>query len=248
MKLSRNPSILAAMAGTTTGEFANHCLTVGGAGMVTIGGFPVGREMIAAAKEAVQRGRAEFLLQNRNEASEIYIEAMKVSSLADLILNLRFNRTSHAKNFVHALSDFLAEKPVIEINAHCRQPEFTERGGGQSLINRPKLLNDMIKVFKSKDFRVSLKIRGNAVSSSLFISQVKEWQLDLIHIDSYKEGEEGTDLQLLKEFTNQLNIPVIGNNSIIDYNSAQEILKTGVQAFSVARAAQKNPLVFKEIV
>lgn len=248
MKLFRNPSILAAMAGTTTGEFANNCLTIGGAGMVTIGGYPIGREMITAANEAVQRGRKEFILQKGNEAKEIYNEAIKVSSLADLLINLRFNRISNAKEFAYAFSGFLTEKPIIEINAHCRQPEFIERGGGQSLLFRSKILNDMIKVFKSKDFNVSLKMRGNAISSSSFISQIKKWQLDLVHIDSYKEGEEGTDLQLLKKYSDHLSVPIVGNNSIVDYNSAQNVLKTGVQAFSVARAAISNPLIFQELV
>ncbi|MFX0185499.1 MAG: hypothetical protein ACFE95_20640, partial [Candidatus Hodarchaeota archaeon] len=182
------------------------------------------------------------------EAEEIVREAIIVSELSNLIINLRINRVEDARNFSHSFSNLVDEKPVIEINAHCRQPEIIQRGGGQSLLSRFEIITDIIKAFQSKDFRVSLKFRGNAIASNKFTPRINQWQLDYLHIDSYKIGEEGTDLSLLEEYSNSINNPVIGNNSVVDRKSAQAILNTGAQFFSVARAVQKNPLIFKELV
>jgi TIM-barrel protein len=248
MKHSKNPSVLAAMAGITTGAFANKCLSYGGAGIVTIGGYPIGREMISASKEAVQRGRIEFILQNGNEANEIFKQATKVSELSNLIINLRFNKIEDVKRFSSLFSSLLGEKPILEINAHCRQPEYIRRGGGQNLLKRFNILTDLIKVCRSKDFRVSLKIRGNYIVPNLLIPRIDQWHLDFLHIDSYQAGKDCTDLELLKEYTQRINTPVIGNNSVVDSKSAKAILNTGAQLFSVARAAQKNPMIFKDLV
>ncbi|MFX0119011.1 MAG: tRNA-dihydrouridine synthase [Promethearchaeota archaeon] len=245
-----NPSILAAMAGITNGDFANQCLSEGGAGRVTIGGYSIGKEMIMASNQILQRGREEFTLQVGKESSQILREANKISNFSQLIINLRLNNSENAGKFVRDFHDLSSRKenPILEINAHCQQPEVTQKGGGQGLLQRFDVLTDVIRVFQSKDFEVSLKIRGNAIDPDLFIPRVKQWQLDFLHIDSYKIGKKGTDLALLKHYKNNVNTPLIGNNSIVDKKSAQAVLNTGVQFFSVARAANNNPLLFHSLV
>jgi TIM-barrel protein len=248
MRKPKNPSVLAAMAGITSGNYARLCLKKGGAGMVTIGGYPIGQDMIKASKEVARRGRKEFILNSGKEAKEIFREAVIVPELPNLLINLRINRVEDARKFSQSFFNLVDEKPVIEINVHCRQPEIIQQGGGQSLLRRFETISDIIKVFQSKDFRVSLKFRGNAIASNIFTPRINQWQLDYLHIDSYKIGEEGTDLSLLEEYSNSIHNPVIGNNSVVDRKSAQAILDTGAQFFSVARAVQKNPLIFKELV
>ncbi|UCG90249.1 MAG: hypothetical protein JSU57_00555 [Candidatus Heimdallarchaeota archaeon] len=245
---SENPSILAAMAGITDGDFANYCLLEGGAGMVTIGGYPIGREMITASVKVAQRGRKEFILQVGKEASEILREAQIISSLTSLIINLRLNNLKDTRKFIHRFEDLIIERPIIEINAHCRQSEISQIGGGQGLLQRFDVLTNIIKAFHSKDFKISLKVRGNVIHPDILIPRVNQWQLDFLHIDSYKTGEKGTDLGLLEHYVNEINAPLIGNNSVVDKKSAQAILSTGAQYFSVARAARKNPLIFKTFV
>lgn len=243
-----NPSILAAMAGITDGDFAKYCLLEGGAGMVTIGGYSIGREMITASVKIAQRGRKEFILQVGKEANEILREARIISAYTKLIINLRINNLIAAKKFVCQFEDLIIEKPIIEINAHCRQKEISQIGGGQGLLQRFEVLTNIIKVFHSKDFKISLKIRGNNIHPDILIPRVNQWQLDFLHIDSYKTGEKGTDLGLLEHYAYEINTPLIGNNSVVDKKSVQAILNTGVQYFSVARAARKNPCIFQTLV
>ena len=123
---SRNPSILAAMAGITNGDFAKRCLIESGVGKVTIGGYPIGKEMITASFKVAQRGRNEFILQVGKEPEEILNEAHKISNFSQLIINLRLNSVKDADNFARNLGSLLSERPLIEINAHCRQIEILQ--------------------------------------------------------------------------------------------------------------------------
>lgn len=244
-----NPSVLAAMAGITNGDFSNHCLVEGGAGFVTIGGYSIGKEMIRASIKSKQRGRNEFILNYREEEKEIHHEISKISDSSRVIINLRVNTYFVAKNFAIRFRDLLNnDQPTLEINAHCRQTEIVEKGGGQGLLQRIDTLEKIVKAFQSEDFKVSLKIRGNTVPPSFLIPQIEKWHLDFLHIDSYKEGSSGTDLKLLNHYTKALDIAIIGNNSVIDLQSALAILNTGASYFSIARAAQRNPSIFSNLL
>ncbi len=241
--------MLAAMAGITNGEFSGYCMEMGCAGFVTIGGYSIGKDMITASIKSRKRGRNEFVLPLGEEAKEIFNETCKISKLPNVFINLRMNSVDDAKEFSRNLKDFLGRNhPILEINAHCRQIEIIQEGGGQNLLQRITTLHKIIKVFQSRDFKVSLKIRGNAISPYFLIPHIKRWQLDFLHIDSYKEGFRGTDLQLLNCYTKALDVAIIGNNSVIDLQSARAILETGANYFSIARAAENNPLIFKNII
>ncbi len=245
---SKNPSALAAMAGITNGDFAKNCLINGGAGMVTIGGYPIGKEMVTASMKVAQRGRKEFILNLGKEADEIVREVNKIQFFPRLIINIRVSSSKETRKFARDFSDLLEERPIIEINAHCRQDEILLKGGGQGLLQRFEVLTEIIEALRFSDFKISLKIRGNAVNSDLFIPKVNQWYIDFLHIDSYKIGEKGTDLTLLQHYARKVNSPLIGNNSVVDIKSAQAILNTGAKFFSVARAARENPFIFKTLI
>ncbi len=245
---SKNSSALAAMAGITNGDFAKHCLINGGAGTVTIGGYPIGKDMVTASIKVAQRGRKEFILNLGKEADEIAREVNKIPFFSRLVINIRVSSSKETREFAQKFSDLLEERPIIEINAHCRQAEIVQKGGGQGLLKRFEVLMEIIEALRFNDFKISLKIRGNAVNSDVLIPKVNQWHLDFLHIDSYKIGEIGTDLTLLKHYARRINFPLIGNNSVVDLKSAQAVLNTGAKIFSVARAARENPLIFRTLI
>ncbi len=248
MNISTQNCILAAMAGITNGKFASQFINTKQVGKVTIGGYPIGKEMRQAAVLASKRGRTEFILQDGEETSSIVQELEYIKSPSDTIINLRVNSLDDIQHFVKRLSSEITFKPVIEINAHCQQQEFLSVGGGQSLIKRPALLTEMIHVIQAQDFAISLKIRANQLNPESFSKFVNNWDLDYLHIDSYKIGTRGTDLNLLKCFVNQCQVAVIGNNSVVDRVSAKKVLEVGAKYFSIARAARNNSKIFNEII
>lgn len=248
MKIDPSRVILAAMAGITDGEFAARVYSTGLVGRVTIGGYAIGKEMTLASKQSTQRGRDEFIFPGGEEAKFIAHELEKIPQKTDVIINVRSNNSEESFSFIKAFSDRISIYPLIEVNAHCRQQEILDKGGGENLVHRPKILSNIISVFKSQDFLVSLKIRGNTVDPRSFSKILNRWEVDYLHIDSYRDGEEGTDLNLLNQFSEHCRAEMIGNNSVIDQKSARAILDTGVNFFSVARAAGENPEIFRIIV
>ena len=236
MRIYPSHAILAAMAGITDGNFASKIFETGCVGKVSIGGYSVGKEMINASLESTLRGRSEFTMRSGEEANIIASELEKISEPADTVY------------FARSLSENITSIPIIEVNAHCRQQEILERGGGQNLIHRPEILSRILSIFKSKDFTVSLKIRGNDVDTHSFSKMVNNLEIDYLHIDSYRNGVQGTDLHLLTTFKELVQTEVIGNNSVVDLQSAEAILATGVNYFSIARGVHQNSNIFCALV
>ncbi|MFW9856149.1 MAG: hypothetical protein ACFFFG_13945 [Candidatus Thorarchaeota archaeon] len=237
------------MGGITNPSFASTCLELG-AGKVSIGGYPVGIEMVRSCHQMIKRGRREFVLPVGEEAESIVekIEPLQRNiNPNELIINLRISNLTDAQRFARVFSTLIGARPIIEVNVHCRQPEVTNTGGGQALLQRNEVLRQIIETFHRKDFLVSLKFRGNAVSAEKFLPMVNLLPLDFLHIDSYHIGEIGTDLSLLRSYSQATMIPIIGNNSIVDRRSALAALNTGARYFSLARAAEKNPVIFQSL-
>ena len=77
---------------------------------------------------------------------------------------------------------------------------------------------------------------------------VNNLEIDYLHIDSYRNGVQGTDLHLLTTFKELVQTEVIGNNSVVDLQSAEAILATGVNYFSIARGVHQNSNIFCTLV
>lgn len=248
MTEQKNRSVLAAMAGFTDGSFAAKCLFEGGAGMVTLGGIPIGKSMIESSVKLIKRGRKEFLPHNGEEVIFLKRQLHYFPKLRNIIVNLRLKNEIDAKYIANALYAEYSELPVVEINAHCRQKEVIEIGGGQTLLVRLFELEKIIEALYSKDFQISLKIRGNAIKPEILIPKIKRWPLKYLHIDSYLKGIDGTDLNLISHYFNNIETPIIGNNSVKDFKSAAAILTSGASYFSIARASLRNHKIFRQIL
>lgn len=227
--------VLAPMAGITNGEFCKKMALLG-FDMVTLGGYNVDSNTIEAGRKIMARGRPEFDIEKEDILLEIerQAEIIKNSSNALVSVNLRSVSPDH----IIEISK-LKGVDVVEINAHCRQPELTEIGCGQALLsNLDKLKYFLEEVVKKSKSKVSVKTRANIPGNDdLKISKIIEkGGADYLHVDAMKPGFELADYQLIRSIKDNTDIFLIGNNSIRNIETARKMLDAGANAISIARA------------
>ena len=67
---------------------------------------------------------------------------------------------------------------------------------------------------------------------------------DYIHIDAMKPGYDCADFNVIESIRNNVDLFIIGNNSIRDLESARKMISSGADGISIARAAMKGTIPF----
>jgi len=231
------------MAGITDGTFCKK-MSKYGFDMVTIGGYNVDKETINAGQSIIRRGRPEFDIKEENITSTIKRESTIIKDEWEGKVSVNLRSTSPDQ--VIEISK-INEIDVVEINAHCRQPEITDIGCGQALLHDIEKLHDFTRnVVKRAQSKVSVKIRANIENvDDIEISKViEEAGADYLHVDAMKPGFNHADLNIIKKIKENTEIFLIGNNSIRDLKSAQDMIYAGADGISLARAAMNGRLSF----
>ncbi|MCE5214060.1 MAG: tRNA-dihydrouridine synthase [Methanobacterium sp.] len=233
------------MAGITDGKFCRK-LSTKGFDLVTIGGYNSDRETILAGKKIIKRGRSEFdvplgdFKEHITHQTDIIKKDTHWKGMVSV--NLRAVTTSP----IIEISE-INEVDVVEINAHCRQPEITGLGCGQSLLFKPEKLERFThEVVKKADSKVSVKIRANVQGTDIIeISKsVENAGADYLHVDAMKPGHPQADYDVISSIKQTTEIFLIGNNSIKDLKSAQKMIDAGSDGISLARALITGKLPF----
>lgn len=235
--------VLAPMAGITDGNFCKKLVPYG-FDMVTLGGYNVDKLTISAGHRIIQRGRSEFDIKEDKIMSSIRKEAeiIKKSWNGMVSANLR----SVSPDPIIEISK-ITEIDVVEINAHCRQPEITDIACGQALLYETDKLYDFTKKIVDKvHSEVSVKIRANVenVDDIEVAKAVEEAGADYLHVDAMKPGYDHADLDVIRSIKENTGIFLIGNNSVRDLKSAREMISAGADGVSIARAALKGNILF----
>lgn len=235
--------VLAPMAGITNGNF---CLKMApyGFDMVTLGGYNADKLTMEAGCSIIQRGRPEFNIKEEELLSVIKKEAdiVKNSWKGKVSVNLR----SVSFEPIVEISK-LPEIDVVEINAHCRQPEITDIGCGQALLYDTEKLHDFTKnVVKRTKSKVSVKIRANIENvDDIEVSKtIEDAGADYLHVDAMKPGYNHADYDIIKSIKENTEIFLIGNNSICDLKSARDMISAGADGISMARVTLKGNIPF----
>lgn len=228
--------VLAPMAGVTDGEF---CLNMAhyGFDMLTLGGYNIDLATIKAGESILKRGRNEFKTSIDNYIKVIKTEAEFLKEHWDGLVSVNV-RSTESKNILNIAN--LPNVDVIEINAHCRQNELVDIGCGQGLLSKTNILFNLVKeVIDNADSKVSVKFRANVEGvDDLFIAKTLDnLGCDFIHIDAMKPGVNSADLDLVKSICSNVDCFVIGNNSIVNIESARAMINTGCSGISIARKA-----------
>lgn len=235
----KNPIALASMAGTTDSAFASKFAN---AGLVVLGGYNLDTETNEAASKELERGRQEFVTEKPLEFIKSELETAK-KIRTTIAINVRATSLSP---FLKAAIIAKEAGAILEINAHCRQPEMAEIGVGEALMKDLPRLSEYISEIKKTGVVVSVKVRANVVDDLELAKAIEKAGADIIHVDAMHP--QGVDVNVIKKVRNSTGLFIIGNNSIVDFNGAKEMFSRGADMVSVARAVINEPKTIDYLV
>jgi TIM-barrel protein len=231
------------MAGITDAKFCLKLIPFG-FDMVTLGGYNIDSPTITAGEKILQRGRPEFSINEEDYFEVIYNQAKEIKENWNGLVSVNLRSTT--PDPIIQISR-IKEVDVVEINAHCRQSEITEIGCGQAMLQDLEHLGEFsAEVVKNSSAKVSVKFRANVLNlNDLEIAKAGESSgCDFIHIDAMKPGFNYADLDIIHEISQNIETFLVGNNSIVDINSAKKMLDAGANGISIARAAMGGRINF----
>lgn len=221
---------LAPMAGITDKPFRNICRKFG-AGMVY-------SEMISA-KGLYYRDKKTASLMDMEGESPCAIQIFG----------------SEPEIIAEVIPCVMEYKPdIIDINMGCPAPKIVNNGDGSALMKNPELMGKIMRAASdASPVPVTAKIRkGWEEDNSLLCAEILEANgaaAVAVHGRTREEFYSGkADWDVITEIKRNLKIPVIGNGDIFEAADAKRMLEeTGCDGVMVARGAQGNPWIFKQI-
>lgn len=230
-----NRLVLSAMAGINNAKFCKNQK----ASLVILGGFNADERAMNAAKKVAERGRKEFIFEDPIEGMENEIKALGRRKFA---VNVR---SATLDGYIEAAYLVESYNGIIEINAHCRQPEFVSAGCGEWLLFNPNIMLEIIRKV-SRIVPTFVKIRGgHQIDYEHLSKKIFNAGADAIHLDAMIPGG-GCDLNLISRISGYGS--VIGNNSFVDIQSGERIIGAGAKMVSAARAVLKDKHFFEKML
>lgn len=235
--------VVAPMAGITDSEFLNKVIPYG-FDVATLGGYSLDQATIDASRKIIERGRREFDFPLDEIFTHIENEANSIKKVHKNVKVSANVRATTPQPIIEAGN--IKDLDIVEINCHCRQKEITDIGCGQEMLIRKDLGDFISEVVDNVSSEVSVKIRANVEGTDTLklASLIEESGADYLHIDAMKKGVFEADWELLTEISNNVNIKVIGNNSVNSQDNLQKMIDTGVDGFSIARSLISGKLDF----
>jgi TIM-barrel protein len=233
--LFQNLLAQSAMAGWSDGAFCRR-MAMSGLAMVTLGGYNVDSKAHHAALRASER-RREFLVDPSELASHIAREAsLARQGGAKVCVNLRF---SNPRAIGSLCGELVGAVDLVELNLHCRQPEFIAAGSGEAMLARPRDIRRSVAL-ASSHLPTLVKLRAMRMPRDL-PSRLASWGALALHLDLMTAGEPRADIALLGEIGCKTNLPIIGNNSVRTDEDFLKMLEGGADMVSMARALLSDP-------
>lgn len=150
-------------------------------------------------------------------------------------------------------SEILNKFSAIDINMGCPAPKILKNGDGGALMDSIHLAGHIIETCRDMtDKPLSVKFRKGCSTENYleFGKMCEDSGADYVvfHARTVEQGYSGeADYDAIATLKAKLKIPVIGNGDVVDIDSYNKMLKTGVDGVMVGRGALGQPWIFKEL-
>ena len=229
-----NSLILAPMAGVSDLPFRLLCMEQG-AGLVCM-------ELVSAKA---------ILYKNRNTEELLAIDPNEKCVSLQLF--------GSDPDIMSEIAKQIEERPfdILDINMGCPVPKVVNNGDGSALMKNPVLAGKIIeKTVRAIKKPVTVKIRKGFDDAHVnapelaHIAQESGAAAVAVHGRTREQYYAGAaDWEIIRKVKENVSIPVLGNG---DLKTADDIAamaeQTGCDGFMIARGAQGNPWIFRQIL
>ncbi len=226
-----NPVFLAPMAGVTERAFRRICRQFG-CGMVYT-------EMVSAKGIYYQDSKTESLMRIDPEEQPA---AVQIFGSDPEVVGETVKKAAESGAL------------LIDLNMGCPAPKIVNNGDGSALMKNPELAGKILAAaVKNTKLPVTVKIRkGWDSETAVEFAKILEENgaaAITVHGRTREQFYSGTaDWGVIRRVKENVSVPVIGNGDIFKAADAERMLsETGCDGIMVARGAQGNPFLFRQI-
>lgn len=145
---------------------------------------------------------------------------------------------------------------AIDINMGCPMAKIVGSGEGSALMKDPILAARIVQaVVKAVNLPVTVKIRSgwdqNSINAPELAKRLEDAGAAMICVHGRTKQQmyaPGVDLSVIRRVKEAVCIPVVGNGDLFSAEDAMRMKQeTGCDGLMIARGAQGNPWIFREI-